>query len=113
MSDEEELPALARRAGAVPLGQRPVVVGDVMSPDRQAWLAKALEAGRLVILAMTDPAQVATLNALTGDATGQSSQVTAEAYAMLSNLDFEHPILSSFVWAISFSLICGHNDFGR
>jgi hypothetical protein len=74
-----------------------VVVGDVLSSDRQALVAKALEGGRMVILAMTAPAQVATLNALTGSTAGQSSQVTPETYAMLSRLDFEHPILSSFV----------------
>jgi len=83
--------------GADLLQAQAVVVGDVLSSDRQAWLAKALEAGRLVILAMTSPAQVDTLKTLTGNVTLQSSQITADGYAMLSRLDFEHPILSSFV----------------
>ncbi len=74
-----------------------VVVGDVLSPDRQAFLSRALALGRLVLVVMTSPAQATTLNALTGSSTIESSQVTADAYAMLSRLDFEHPILNSFV----------------
>ncbi len=79
------------------LNVQAVVVGEVLSSDRQAWLVKALEAGRLVILAMTSPEQVATLRALTGNTTFQATQVTADGYAMLSRLDFDHPILHSFV----------------
>ena len=73
-----------------------VVVGGVLSPDRQAWLAEALEAGRMVLVAMTSPEQAATLRTVTHNSAIQSSRVTSQAYAMLSNLDFEHPILTSF-----------------
>jgi len=74
-----------------------VVVGGVLSADRQAWLATALEAGRMVMVAMTSPDQVATLQTLTGRTTLESSLVIADGYTMLSRLDFEHPILKSFV----------------
>jgi hypothetical protein len=74
-----------------------VVVGEVLSAERQARLATALEAGRMVLVAMRSPSQAATVNALTGSATLESTQVTASKYAMLSRLDFEHPILASFL----------------
>ncbi|MCP4451104.1 MAG: VWA domain-containing protein, partial [Planctomycetes bacterium] len=74
-----------------------VVVAEVLSPDRQAWLGRALALGRMGIVAMTSPAQGATLNALTGSSTIESHQVTVDGYAMLSRLDFDHPILRSFV----------------
>ena len=92
---------LSKKAGA-PLTQadllraQAVVVGGVLSPERQAWLAEALDTGRLVMVAMTSPEQAATLGALAGHTALQSSQVTSQDYAMLSRLDFEHPVLSSF-----------------
>lgn len=73
-----------------------VVVGDALSPDRQAWLAEALQAGRMVLVAMRSPEQVATLRTLTGNPALESVRVTAPGYAMLSRLDFQHPILQSF-----------------
>lgn len=72
-----------------------VVAGPVRS-QAIAPLRRYLEAGRTILLAMDSTEAAATLSDLTGIGGIECQEADVNRYAMLSRMNFEHPLLTPF-----------------
>lgn len=73
-----------------------VIVADTVEPQRCATLRRYLESGRTLLLAMKSPDAGRTLAALAGIDNVKTTEASVAGYAMLSQIDFEHPLLAPF-----------------
>jgi hypothetical protein len=73
-----------------------VIITDVMNQENIPLLRRYLESGGTAFLAMTSPDVTATIAGLAGLDHLESEEADVETYAMLSQMDFEHPLLAPF-----------------
>jgi len=73
-----------------------VMIADDLAPENLAPLKNYLQTGKTVLLVMKTPETAHTMAALTGRDRPDVEEVRPEDYAMLSELDLNHPILQPF-----------------
>lgn len=73
-----------------------VIVTDIMNRNNIPLLSLYLKAGGTVLLTMTSPDAATTIANLIGIAKLESEEANTDTYAMLSQMDFEHPLLKPF-----------------
>jgi len=73
-----------------------VIVTDAMDRNHTPSLSRYLRAGGTVLLTMTSPDAAATIANLAGIENLTSEEADINTYAMLSQVDFEHPLLAAF-----------------
>lgn len=73
-----------------------IIAADMIEPQRCAALRRYLDSGRTLLLVMRSPDAIRTIEALGGINTIQAKETAVDGYAMLSQMDFEHPLLAPF-----------------
>ncbi|MBN2317047.1 MAG: BatA domain-containing protein [Sedimentisphaerales bacterium] len=73
-----------------------VIVTDTLNRNNISPLSRYLRAGGTVLLAMTSSDAAATIANLTGIDNIESEEADVDTYTMLSQMDFEHPLLTPF-----------------
>jgi len=72
------------------------VVTDMLPETRIKVVRDFLNAGKTVVLTMKSPAAAAILAKLAGTETVAAEEATPTGYAMLGQIDFEHPLFAPF-----------------
>lgn len=73
-----------------------VVVADAVTEQSVTPLRQYLESGRTVMLVMRSAESAQTLSDLAGIASLDSQEADVDRYAMLAQIEFDHPLLASF-----------------
>ncbi|MCP4709097.1 MAG: hypothetical protein GY869_10770 [Planctomycetes bacterium] len=73
-----------------------VMIADDLAAENVAPLKEYVEAGKTVLVVMKTAEAVNTIAALSGGGRADAEEVQTEDYAMLSELDLNHPILQPF-----------------
>jgi len=73
-----------------------VIVADALEQKLVGALKQYLESGRTALLVMKSPQSAATVAALTGIDNLQSEEAEIDGYAMLDQIEFNHPLLAPF-----------------
>jgi len=73
-----------------------IIAADTIEPERCAPLRRYLDSGRTLLLAMKSPDAARTIAALAGIDAVNAKEAAVDGYAMLSQIDFEHPLLAPF-----------------
>ncbi len=73
-----------------------LVVGDVLAPEGVASVREFLNAGKPVLLVMKSIASARTIADLAGLGSVSAEEADTGNYALLGQLDFEHPLLAPF-----------------
>ena len=73
-----------------------VIIADTTGKGNIPFLKRYLESGGTVLLAMTSPEAATTVAGLAGIDHLESEEADGNTYTMLSQIDFEHPLLSPF-----------------
>jgi hypothetical protein len=73
-----------------------IIATEAIPPERIGSVRKYLESGRTVLLVMKSPDSAKTMSNLTGTETVESKEADTGTYAMLSRIDFKHPLLAPF-----------------
>ncbi|MBL9199674.1 MAG: hypothetical protein JNL39_04165, partial [Opitutaceae bacterium] len=71
-------------------------VSDAVSPEMGAALRAAAEGGKSVVVLARSPAIAASLGSLLGGGAPAVSEVRPGNYAMLGEIDFQHPLFAPF-----------------
>lgn len=72
------------------------IVTDITNRNNIPLLSRYLRAGGTVLLAMTSPDAAAILSSLVGINEIEAEEADINTYAMLSQMDFQHPLLAPF-----------------
>ena len=73
-----------------------VIIAGAMNQQNIPSVRRYIESGGIVLLAMTSPDAAATVAGLAGIDNLKSEEADIDTYAMLSQIDFEHPLLAPF-----------------
>ena len=73
-----------------------IIISDVLSRANLAPLRRYLEAGRTVLLVMTSAETASVLEGLSGIESLECREVDTSGYAMLGQVEFDHPLLKPF-----------------
>lgn len=73
-----------------------VIIAGTMDRNNIPSFRRYLESGGTVLLAMTSPDAAALVAGLTGIGNLESAEADTDTYTMLSQIDFEHPLLAPF-----------------
>jgi len=73
-----------------------IIAADTIEPERCAALRRYLDSGRTLLLAMRSPDAARTIAALAGIDAVKAKEASVDGYVMLSQIDFEHPLLTPF-----------------
>ncbi len=73
-----------------------IIATDAISPGKIGSLRRYIESGGTVLLVMKSPEAAGTMAALAGIETVESEEADVSTYAMLSRIEFKHPLLTPF-----------------
>jgi hypothetical protein len=73
-----------------------IIVADSIEPERLVSLRPYLESGGTIFLVMKSPDAAETLAGLAGIESIESEEADVEKYAMLTQIEFKHPLLAPF-----------------
>ena len=73
-----------------------IIATDTIEQEHFVWLRRSLESGGAILLVMKSPDAATTLAGLAGLESIESQEADVDKYAMLSQIDFEHPLLVPF-----------------
>jgi hypothetical protein len=73
-----------------------IIAADTITPTQIDSVRRYLEAGRTVLFVMKSPNSIKTIAALTGIETIDSQEAEVDTYAMLSRIEYKHPLLAPF-----------------
>ncbi|HCO93399.1 MAG TPA: hypothetical protein DIU00_05515 [Phycisphaerales bacterium] len=73
-----------------------IIATDAITPGKIGSLRRYLESGGTVLWVMKSPEAAGTMAALAGIDTVESEESDVSTYAMLSRIEFKHPLLSPF-----------------
>ncbi len=73
-----------------------VIAADKINSENLASLRRFLESGRTILLVMKSNDDVTTLTGLSGIEPIESEEANVDRYAMLSRIEFKHPLLIPF-----------------
>jgi len=73
-----------------------IVAADAIAPANITPLLRYLKSGGTILLVMKSPEAAGTMAALAGIETIESEEADDNTYAMLSRIEFKHPLLSPF-----------------
>jgi hypothetical protein len=73
-----------------------IIAADMITSERINSVHRYLEAGRTVLFVMKSPETAQTIAALAGVETIDSQEAGVDSYAMLSRIEYKHPLLSPF-----------------
>jgi hypothetical protein len=82
--------------GRMPPGVKFAVVASELRPDEAASVRGLLEQGGTVLLVIKNLAAANALEQLTGHARPAVTEAAVKQYAMLEQIDFEHPVFAPF-----------------
>ncbi|UCD00215.1 MAG: BatA domain-containing protein [Phycisphaerales bacterium] len=77
-------------------GAHLIIAADTIEPELCVVLRQYLESGGILLLAMNAPDAAASIAYLAGIEAIESEEADVDGYAMLSQIDFEHPLLAPF-----------------
>ena len=93
---------IVARAGSAPLSATelaaaPLIIAqESLSEERRNVVRRALTEGKNVLFVMKSPAAAATLAALLGLGSVAAEEAPGAGYAMLGEIDFQHPLFAPF-----------------
>ena len=73
-----------------------VIIADPLEREQTEAVKKYLESGRTALLVMKSPDAAADVGALTGIVNLKAEEAEIDGYAMLSRIEFNHPLLAPF-----------------
>jgi len=73
-----------------------VIVAEELAPENMDILKRYLQSGKTILVVMKTPELANTICALTGQKQLAAEEVMPDNYAMLSELDLNHPVLKPF-----------------
>jgi len=73
-----------------------IIAADAIDQKHDASLRRYLDSGRMLLLAMKSPEAVRTIAGLAGIEAVESQEADVDGYAMLGQINFEHPLLAPF-----------------
>ena len=73
-----------------------IIITDAIQQGQIQQLRRQLESGSTILLVMKSPDTASTLASLAGLNNVESREAQVDKYAMLSSVEFEHPLMTSF-----------------
>jgi hypothetical protein len=73
-----------------------LIAGDVLSPEAARSVRAFLDLGKTALLVMKSPGAAATIAELTGLGSIPAEEASTGGYALLGQIDFEHPLFAPF-----------------
>ena len=73
-----------------------IIVTEAIQQNQIQQLRRQLESGSTILLAMKSPDTASTLASLAGLSNVECREAQVDKYAMISSIEFEHPLMTSF-----------------